>query len=155
MIFRREFLRWFWRVYITATLTLVALFAGPLLEQSMFPVRIEHAITNVVRGSDRLCWTWTSTKIREGASDNVDVFLYAGDGRRAILYLFAEGTGRPWGPSGALPIGERQAQRWCAPIPPHVAATETIRVEQIIYYPGFLRLWTTRARLPDLISPPA
>jgi hypothetical protein len=92
-----------------------------------------------------------SDKLRPGASDNVDVFLYVAGGRRQVVYLFAEETGRQWSPAGALAPGPNQAQRWCAPIPSRVRSAEPLRIEQVVYYPGLAGLWSIRSPLPDLV----
>ena len=55
-------LRWFWRIYLPlAALLVVTMLAAPLgqfVEENVWPVRTDQRIEQIVRTSDRLCWSW-------------------------------------------------------------------------------------------------
>ena len=124
---------------------------GPWVEGSLRPIRTDQRIEEVTRQSNRLCWTWVSIKVRDGVSDNMDVFLTTRTDRMVVA-VFERDTGLPWGRSRAVGLGPHR-QAYCVLLPPNVTPTDPVRVEQVAYYPGLLGLWHLAVRFPDIVEP--
>ena len=74
---------------------LLAFLAGPLIVANVLPVRTEMRVDRIARTAERLCWDSSGIKVREGSTDDLDVFLYAGGiaGRMVVgVYGEADGT---------------------------------------------------------------
>ncbi|MGI3901216.1 MAG: hypothetical protein ACRYGP_13970 [Janthinobacterium lividum] len=149
-------MKWFWRLYLpTATVLLLSMLAapfGPWIEGTIRPIRTDQRIEDVVRNPDRLCWTWVSIKVRDGVSDNMDVFL-ATRTDRMVVAVFERDTGLPWGRSRAVGLGPHR-QSYCVLLPPNVRPSDAVRIEQVAYYPGLLGLWHLAVHFPDIVEPP-
>lgn len=151
-------IRLFWRSYAAAlvswTLALACVTFGPGIESRLFPVRTDQRVDEIVREPHRLCWRWSSMKTRSAISDNIDVFIHDGTGDRLVAYVFDRDTAFPWRIGGNVPAGYQEAHL-CVLLPPRVGRDTPLRVEQIIYYRGWLGLWRTEVRVPDVTSPAA
>lgn len=127
--------------------------AGPTVEGRYFPVRTDQRVADVARADGRLCWTWSSLKVRPAATDDLDVFLHVGDGgERMVVAPFGAADGQPWRRAAAAPIGPF-TKRYCVAIPPHVPDGAHLRVEQTLYYRGPLGLWRVPLAVPDVVYP--
>lgn len=151
-------LRTFWRGYFAILVIMVlGLFTrgvGPALENEINPVRGAQSMKVIERTEARLCWAWTFGKLRSNlASDNIDVFIGTPLIPSASWTIYNRDTGMPWGiVSQAVPPGT-YTLNYCMPLPPYVRKTDTVRVRQTAYYPGFLDLWRLPVAFPDVVSP--
>lgn len=148
----------FWRPYLACVGLYVAgslaYALGPGIEAAWFPVRVGQRIHDVARADDRLCWGWAGTKIRDLASDDLDVYLRVGASpERLVGSVYHAATGMPWSAGGAPQPGPVDT-RYCTTLPPHVRASDTVSVEWLAWYPGAAGtgLWRLHIRLPDVVS---
>ncbi len=150
--------RAFWGSYIAAVTlyagAAAALQFGPRIEASQFPVRIDQTVHDIERDGSRLCWTWSSWKVRDLRSDDMDAYLWVRS-QRYVVAIHRAADGQPWTPAGAMPVGGPHHLRYCTTLPPSVLQSDGVRLEQVAWFPGLLGLWRLPLHLPDVLSPGA
>lgn len=149
-------MRRFWigyAVLVTAYLLgTLGLYAGPAVEATLAPIRVDQAIAGVTRAGPRLCFGWRSIKLRDGTTDDLDVYVHSPrHPHRFTASLFREADGMPWSSAGAVPVGPVD-RRYCLTLPPNVETRDDARVEVTVWYPGWLGLWRVPLRLPPIVS---
>ena len=79
-----------------AWLLLFAFLIGPHAAAGFFPVRTELRVDRVARTRERLCWDLSGLEVRDGSTDDLDVFLYAGGiAGRMVVSVYGEADGIP------------------------------------------------------------
>ncbi|MCW6508193.1 hypothetical protein [Lichenifustis flavocetrariae] len=151
--------RVFWRAYaalsIVIIIAMLAIPAGPALENRYAPVRGSVQTVEVIeRSAGRLCWAWTFTKLRAIGSDNLDAFLVINGEPGGVAAPFDMDSGRPWGMTryAVAARAEPYRLRMCAPLPPYVRLSDTVTVQQTAFYPGLWGLWRLHVPFPDVVS---
>lgn len=138
---------------LLAWLAVAALLAGPRLEAALAPVRVDQRVEAVTRTKDRLCWDWVSRKVREGATDDLDVFLYAeGIEGRMVVSVYGAKDGMPWRRARVSVLGPLR-WRWCVELPAHVPETAPVWLEMTAWYPGLGGLWRVPLPMPVVGAP--
>ena len=145
--------RVFWTAWPVAMLVWTGFLLAPYAETNLAPVRIDQTVTDITRSGTRMCWTWTSTKVRDLVSDDVDVYVHAA-GQRSVGYVFREADRLPWSAPGATRLGVT-LQRWCTILPPSIEGRDHVRIEWRAWYPAVLPWSRFPLRLPDVVSPGA
>lgn len=128
---------------------LFAFEVGPVVESAAAPIRARQTVEVVERTEQRLCWRWSSVKLRPAISDNIDLFIVAAGDRLVGAPFFRE-TGMPWRLSGTVGAGP-QSIVMCALLPPHLGRDAPVRIEQVIQYRGWHDLWPVLVRVPDVM----
>ena len=155
-------IRWFWRIYLPLAaavfLAMSSMALGPAIQARFFPVRIHNENRTPVRTDAQVCWTWSSDKIRDAFSDNVDVSLdlLDAEGRTRntfVPYLYNVRTGLPWQSGNSLALGHSEIP-YCIDLPRIVKPEDRLRIRFTIIYHGLLNLWTLPMSTPDIVDPP-
>ena len=156
-------LRWFWRIYIPvallALLGMPTLALGPVVESRLDPPRTSNENLHPTRTPDRVCWVWSSDKLRMAFSDDVDVHLDVLDRAGAVQRTFVPAlynalTGLPWQSGLSLSIGHHEIP-YCIDLPRTVRAESRIRIRFTPIVHGWLGLWPLPIWTPDIAAPPA
>lgn len=132
---------------------------GAALETALAPVRVHNVNSDVRRYPDRICWTWSSDKLRAAFSDDVDVHLDLIDregrvGNTFVPYLYREDTGEPWQSGLALGVGHYDLP-YCVELPRRLIGTSVrLRVRFTPQFHGWRNLWTLPIWTPDIVDPP-
>ena len=131
-----------------AWLLLLAVLAGPLIVARVFPVRVDMRVDRIERTRERLCWDWSGFKVREGSTDDLDVFLYAGGiAGRMVVSVYGAADGIPWRSVGATPVGPFH-KRYCVDLG-RIPASAPVRLEMTVYYHDGFGLIRVPQRMPD------
>ena len=137
---------------VVAWVLLFAFLAGPHVAADLLPVRTELRVNRVERTRERLCWDLSGLKVRDGSTDDLDVFLYAGGiAGRMVVAVYGEADGIPWRSIGATPIGPFH-KRYCVDLG-RVPASAPVRLEMTVYYPDAFGLLRVPLRMPDVSAP--
>ncbi|MGU3387312.1 hypothetical protein ACLBYG_22570 [Methylobacterium sp. D53M] len=148
--------RLFWRAYWPVTafygLTLLCVAAGPHVHGHLFPVHVDMAVRDVVRTHDSLCWDYTSTKVKEAATDDLDVFLYVEGRGRLVVSPYGYVDGLPWQTAAAPKMGPYR-KRWCVDLAERLPDTVSVRFELTAYYAGPFGLWRVPLHWPPVTAP--
>jgi hypothetical protein len=137
---------------VLAWALLAAFLAGPLVVANVFPVRTEMRADRVERTRERMCWDSSGFKVREGSTDDLDVFLYAGGiAGRMVVGVYGEADGIPWRSIGATPVGPFH-KRYCVDLG-RIPASAPVRLEMTVYYHDALGLLRVPQRMPDVSAP--
>lgn len=148
--------RAFWWGYVAAVTlyagAAAAFHYGPGIEAKRFPVRVDQTVHDIERDGAGLCWTWSSLKVRDRRSDDMDAYLWV-RGQRYVVAIHRASDGEPWSQAGALPVGGPHHLRYCTTLPPSVRPADDLRLEQVAWFPGLLGLWRVPLRIPDVVSP--
>lgn len=148
----------FWRFYAVLTaivlLSFIGLSVGPFVEEIFFPIRADQAIRVIERTDARLCYAWTFVKLRERISDNEDSFLDVDGVPSGVVAPYDMETGYPWGVArfAVPPRATAYTLRHCIALPPIVKPTDTVRIRQTAFYPGWGGLWRLSVPFPDVVS---
>ncbi|WP_267426384.1 hypothetical protein [Methylobacterium sp. GC_Met_2] len=131
---------------------LLAFLAGPLVVATAFPVRVDLRADRIERTRERLCWDASGIKVREGSSDDLDVFLYAGGiAGRMVVAVYGEANGIPWRRVGASKIGPFR-KRYCVDLDT-IPASAPVRLEMTVYYHEAFGMLRVPQRMPDVSAP--
>ncbi|SFU50580.1 MULTISPECIES: hypothetical protein [unclassified Methylobacterium] len=149
---RRSFWVIYWGVSLLWLLTLFVASFGARIEATFAPVRIEQRVEAVSREAGRLCWSSVALKVRDKASDDVDVYVRVAGGERLVASVYHADTLMPWRASAAPRPGP-VSMRYCLTLPPHVHDADPVEVEWQAWYPGLLNLWRIGLVMPHVLSP--
>ncbi|MEG9526140.1 MAG: hypothetical protein MIL41_10270 [Hyphomicrobiales bacterium] len=131
---------------------LLAFLAGPLVVAHFFPVRTDLLADRIERTRERLCWDSSGIKVREGATDDLDVYLYAGGiAGRMVVAVYGEVDGIPWRSIGSTPVGPFH-KRYCVDLG-RIPASAPVRLEMTVYYHDAFGLLRVPQRMPDVSAP--
>jgi hypothetical protein len=137
---------------VLAWVLLAVFLAGPLVVANAFPFRTEMRVDRIERTRERLCWDWSGLKVREGATDDLDVYLYAaGIAGRMVVSVYGEGDGIPWRSVGSTPVGPFH-KRYCVELG-RIPASAPVRLEMTAYYHDAFGLLRVPQRMPDVSAP--
>ena len=138
---------------ILVVLCFLALVA-PVIDQALFPVRVNQRIEDVYRTGNQLCWTWIGVKQYNRASDDNDATLIT-DEDQFVTSVFDRDTGKPFSRhGGAIKASPKpNVLHYCTVLPPFIHPSDTVRLQQVIRYAGALgNLWHVSTRVPDVVS---
>lgn len=146
---------------VIGLVAMVGLKVGPSVENILFPKRIHDQNIGATRSADRVCWVWSSDKVRNGLADNVDVFLdvLTPDGHTKNTFvptLTNMITGLPWQSANVLhvKVGDHSEVPYCVDVPSVIAPSDRVRVRFTPIYHGWQDLWDLPLRTPDIVDPP-
>ena len=143
---------WMWCVTAICFLALVGIKAGPSLEANLAPVEINQTITNVERSDRRLCWRWTSDKVRDIAGEWDQGVIEVGS-ENYVLFIYEKADLSPWRKSRDVGLG-LHSRDFCVDLPEYIKANTRIILHQTIFYDGWMKLWRLQGTVPDIVSPP-
>ena len=119
---------------------------------NVLPVRTKMRVDRVERTRERLCWDSSGFKVREGSTDDLDVFLYAGGiAGRMVVSVYGAADCIPWRSIGATAVGPSH-KRYCVDIG-RIPVTAPVRLEMTVYYHDVFGLLRVPQRMPDVSAP--
>ena len=149
-------MRWFWRIYWPMAVGLLLLvpaatYAGRI-EARIAPVLVNIRVVpgSIDRSGHRLCYAWTSDKLRAVPLENVDVFLdQPRTGDRTWPEVKDRATGRAWHRQGAYPVRPDNLHQQCVDVPDDVDPADPLLLHQTLLFGGWGG-WYVPVTMPDI-----